>query len=89
MNPRIVERLIRVADDNKIPYQMAAESRATGTDANAMQVNRAGMATGLVSVANRYMHSPVEMISLEDIDHSADLLAEFALSIDVESDFVP
>lgn len=89
MNPRVVERLIRVADDNKIPYQMAAESRATGTDANAMQVNRAGMATGLVSVANRYMHSPVEMISLEDIDHSADLLAEFALSIDAESDFVP
>jgi len=89
MNPRVVEYLIRAAEENKIPFQMSAESRATGTDANAMQVNRAGMATGLVSVANRYMHSPVEMISLEDIDHSADLLAEFALSIDAESDFVP
>ncbi|MBX3414161.1 MAG: M42 family metallopeptidase [Pirellulales bacterium] len=89
MNPRVVERLLRAAEEKKIPYQIVGESRATGTDANAMQVNRGGMATGLVSIANRYMHSPVEMISLEDIDHAADLLAEFALSIDAESDFVP
>lgn len=89
MNPRVVERLLRAADANKIPYQIVGESRATGTDANAMQVNRGGMATGLVSIANRYMHSPVEMISLDDIDHAADLLAEFALSIDAESDFIP
>jgi len=89
MNPRVVERLIKAADDHKIPFQLSAESRATGTDANAMQVNRAGMATGLVSIPNRYMHSPVETIALEDIDHAADLLAEFALAVDADSDFVP
>ena len=49
----------------------------------------AGVAAGLVSIPNRYMHSPVEMISLDDIDHAADLLAEFALGIDADADFTP
>ena len=54
-----------------------------------MQINRAGVAAGLVSIPNRYMHSPVEMISLDDIDHAADLLAEFALSLSGNDDFTP
>lgn len=85
MNPRVVTALIETADANEIPYQLAAEGRATGTDANAMQVNRAGVATALVSIPNRYMHSPVEMIALDDIDKAADLLARFAegLSADI------
>ena len=62
MNPRVVDRLIDAADQNEIPYQLCAAGRATGTDANAMQISRAGVATGLVSVPNRYMHSPVEVI---------------------------
>ena len=57
---------------------MAACGRATPTDANVLQVNRAGVAGGLVSIPNRYMHSPVETISLDDLDHAADLLARFA-----------
>ncbi len=72
-----------------MPYQMAASGRATGTDANVMQVSRAGMATGLVSIPNRYMHSPVEMISMTDIDHTANLLAGFALSVKSTDDFTP
>ena len=47
------------------------------------------MAAGLVSIPNRYMHSAVEMISLDDIDHAADLLAEFALGIEADADFTP
>ena len=89
MNPRVVERLIAAAEAASIPYQLAASGRATGTDANTMQINRAGMATGLVSIPNRYMHSPVEMISLDDIDHSADLLADFAASLKRDDDFTP
>lgn len=89
MNPKVVDRLVEVAEHNKIPYQMAASGRATGTDANAMQLNRAGMATGLVSIPNRYMHSPVEMISLLDIDASANLLAAFAGSLKANDDFTP
>jgi putative aminopeptidase FrvX len=89
MNPKIVERLIRTATDAKIPYQLAALGKASPTDANSIQVNRAGVATGLVSIPNRYMHSPVEMISLEDLDHAADLLARFAETLDPTHDFTP
>jgi tetrahedral aminopeptidase len=89
MSHKVVERLISAADDNQIAYQLAASAKATGTDANAIQVNRAGVATGLVSIPNRYMHSPVEMISLDDIDRAADLLARFAERLDAEAEFTP
>ena len=89
MNPKVVALLIETADANDIPYQLAAEGRATGTDANAMQVNRSGVATGLVSIPNRYMHSPVEMISLEDIDRAADLLARFVEGLSARTELTP
>lgn len=89
MNPHVVDRLLDAAEKNKIPFQLSAISRATPTDANAMQVNRAGMATGLVSIPNRYMHSPVELISEADIDQAAELLAQFALALPVDADFTP
>jgi endoglucanase len=89
MNPRVVERLMETAKANEIPYQLAASGRATGTDANPIQISRAGVAAGLVSIPNRYMHSAVEMISLDDIDRAADLLAEFALSLTGSDDFTP
>jgi len=89
MNPKVVERLIAAAEGHKIDFQLGAEGRATGTDANAIQVNRAGVATGLVSIPNRYMHSPVEMISLDDIDRAADLLARFAESLTPDAVFIP
>ena len=54
-----------------------------------MQINRAGVATGLVSIPNRYMHSAVEMISLDDIDRAADLLAAFVAEIKGDEDWVP
>ena len=81
--------LIDTADENKIDYQLAAAGRATGTDANAIQVSRAGVATGLVSIPNRYMHSPVEVIDLTDIDRAADLLARFAEAVTAETNFIP
>ncbi len=89
MNHKVVERLIAAADENKIEYQLVASPKATGTDANAIQINRAGVATGLVSIPNRYMHSPVEMISLEDLDRAADLLARFVEGLDADSEFTP
>lgn len=89
MTHKVVSQLIDAAGAADIPYQLAAEGRATGTDANAIQVNRAGVATGLVSIPNRYMHSPVEMIALDDIDHAADLLARFAEAISADADYVP
>ncbi len=89
MNPVVVNRLIKVAGQSEIAYQPAASGRATGTDANTIQTSRGGVATGLVSIPNRYMHSPVEMISLDDIDRAADLLAAFACDLKAADTFIP
>ena len=80
---------VSAAAAGQIPYQLCGSSRPTGTDANVMQISRAGVATGLVSVPNRYMHSPVEMISLQDLQQVAQLLAEFALGVPAGTDFTP
>ncbi len=89
MNPRVVEKLVETATAGEVPYQMSAMGRATPTDANTIQTSRGGVATGLVSVPNRYMHSPVEMVSLDDIDRTADLLAGFVLRLSGDESFTP
>ncbi len=89
MNPRVVDRLLASADSASINVQLAASGRATPNDANTIQLSRGGVATGLVSIPNRYMHSPVEMISLKDIDRAADLLAHFALGLSGDESFIP
>ncbi len=89
MNSVVTRRLMETAGKKEIPFQRSATGRATPNDANVIQVNRAGVATGLVAIPNRYMHSAVEVISLDDIDHAADLLAEFALSLNPNDDFTP
>jgi endoglucanase len=89
VNPVVFARLVEVAEKKKIPYQVDAASGGTGTDANAMQLSRAGVATGLVSVPQRYMHTPVEVLSLEDLDHTVKLLSEFVLSVDQKTSFIP
>lgn len=89
MNPIVVDRLFEAAQYAEIPTQAAASGRATPTDANTIQTSRGGVAAGLLSIPNRYMHSPVEMISLEDLDHAANLLAEFALRLNGDESFIP
>jgi putative aminopeptidase FrvX len=89
MNPIVVERLRAAADAADIVVQWEAIGRGTGTDANAIQLTRAGVATGLISIPNRYMHSAVEMVSLEDLDRAADLLAMFVTSLEADADFTP
>jgi endoglucanase len=89
MNPHVVERLRAAAAAAEIIVQWGASGRGTGTDANAIQLARGGVAAGLISVPNRYMHSAVEMISLDDIDQAAGLLAHFALGIEADADFTP
>jgi putative aminopeptidase FrvX len=89
MNPKVVSRLIENAESGEIPYQLLAAGGATGTDANVMQVSRSGMAIGLIGVPNRYMHSPVEIASLADLDHTAQLLADFLVSLEADADFTP
>lgn len=89
VNPVVFERLVEIAEKHKIPYALEASPRSTGTDADAIFGARSGIATGLVSVPNRYMHSPNEMVSLADLDRAADLIAHFVRSLGPEDDFVP
>lgn len=89
MNPVVTERLIATATKSAISVQLSAIGRATPNDANTIQITRGGVATGLVSIPNRYMHSAVETISLADIDQAASLLAHFAESLKDSDDFTP
>lgn len=89
VNPVVFERLVAAAKKSKVPYQIQAEPGATGTDARSIQLSRGGVATGLVSVPQRYMHTPVEVLSLKDIDATVALLAEFVLGLDAKTDFTP
>ena len=77
------------AEAEGIPYQLEAAGGGTGTDANAMQISRAGMATGLVSVPLRYMHTPCELLALEDVENAARLLAAFTRRINEHISFIP
>jgi endoglucanase len=88
-NPRVFELLIETAEAEGIPYAIHAAPRFTGTDADAIFTSHRGVPTGLVSVPNRYMHSPNEMAAVADLDRAAELLACFARRVDTTTDFVP
>jgi len=89
INPVLGRMLEETARRRKIPFQITPEPRATGTDANAIQVSRAGVAAALLSLPNRYMHTPVEMVSLKDLDNASLLLAEFLASLKPDTRFIP
>jgi putative aminopeptidase FrvX len=87
LNHGLFELLCQTAEEEKIPYTIEASARSTGTDADAVHVSRGGVATGLVSIPLRYMHSPVELVELEDAHASARLIAAAALRLDSETKF--
>ncbi len=89
INKVVERRLIEAAEAKKIPYQLAGSPGATGTDANAIQISRAGVASGLIGVPVRYMHAPTEVLDLQDLENSARLLAEFIARLDPGVSFVP
>jgi endoglucanase len=89
INPRVFEGLEKTAKAHEIPVQVRGTPRATGTDANVMQLSRDGVATGLVGIPNRYMHSPVEIVSLDDLEKAARMLAEFCAGVSPEMDWTP
>ena len=89
INPVLEKALFKIAKDKKIPTQVTAEPRGTGTDANAIQLCRGGTAAAVLSIPNRYMHTPVEVISLKDMDNSIKLLTEFLAAHPAERDYRP
>lgn len=77
INKGISQKLINIAESKKIPYQLEAIAKPTGTDARMIQVAGKGIKTGLISIPCRYMHTPSEMVSLPDTDNAITLLTEF------------
>jgi endoglucanase len=89
INPNVFELLRTTAAELNIALQYEAAPRATGTDANVMQLNRSGVATALVEIPLRYMHTPAEVLSLADVNAAADLIAAFLLKVGPECDWIP
>mgnify|MGYP003402729129 CR=1 FL=1 len=89
VNGAVFERLVAAAEKEKIPYSVEAAPRMTNTDADHIFTAARGVATGLVSVPLRYMHSPNELVQLEDLDRAARLLAAFARGLKSDAGFAP
>lgn len=89
VNPTVFRLLTEAAREESIPFQVSIFPKATPTDAGAMQISRAGVATGLVGVPLRYMHTPSEMLSLTDVEHCARLVAAYCRRVTPETDFTP
>lgn len=89
VNPVVFELLRAAAEAEEIPFRVEAASRDTSTDADNVFNALRGVATGLVSIPLRYMHSPNEMVAFEDLERTARLLAAFARRVTPEMDFIP
>ena len=88
-HPKIFDRIVNTAKKHGIPLQINAEGRGTGTDANAMQLSRSGMATALLSIPNRYMHSPSELVDLRDVEACIELMSQVVLEFEADADLTP
>ena len=89
INHALFELLYGTAQKEKIPVQLTANPRGTGTDANVMQISRGGVATALVKLPLRYMHTPVEVVSLGDLEQAAKLIVATLKQIKSTTTFIP
>jgi putative aminopeptidase FrvX len=89
VNPVLFERLMEVAEREKIDYSIEATPSRTSTDADSIYTMRTGIATALLSVPNRYMHTPNEMVALDDVSRAAELIAATVRTITAADEFVP
>src|SRR5665811_2173762 len=78
LSPKVFELLVDAAEQAGIEHTISASGRSTSTDADAIQISRSGIPTGLVSIPLRYMHSPVELVDLGDLESTVELIATFA-----------
>ena len=86
LSPKVFELLVETAEAEGIEYSVSASGRGTSTDADVLQISRAGIPTGLVSIPLRYMHSPVEMVDLRDVEATVKLLAAFGERLSADWD---
>jgi endoglucanase len=82
LSPKLFELLVETAEEAGIEHTVGATGNSTGTDADGVQFARSGIPTGLVSIPLRYMHSPVEMVDLADVEATVELIAAFAARVD-------
>jgi putative aminopeptidase FrvX len=85
----VFDRLVEAAEEAEIPYTLHAAPRSTSTDADGIYLSRAGVATAVVAVPNRYMHSPNEIVALSDLEATVALIAAFVRRLEAETDFTP
>ena len=88
LDPQVFELLYAAGEEAGIPFTVAASARYTGTDADAVHISRGGIPTGVVSIPLRYMHSPVEMVQLDDVENAAKLIAAFAQKLGADVSFL-
>jgi putative aminopeptidase FrvX len=86
LSPHVFELLVETAEAEGIEYSVSASGRGTSTDADVLQISRAGIPTGLVSIPLRYMHSPVEMCDLGDVEAVVNLLAAVGTRLSADTD---
>jgi endoglucanase len=86
-HPEVVARIEQLAKTKKIPLQHEAMSGTSGTDTDVIFWTRGGIPSALISLPNRYMHSPVELVSLADLEKIPELLAAFARSLKTGEEF--
>ncbi|MGK2955400.1 MAG: M42 family metallopeptidase [Solirubrobacterales bacterium] len=82
LSPKLYEMLKSAAESADIPFSVGASGNSTHTDADSLQISRTGIPTGLVSIPLRYMHSPVEMVDLADVESTVQLIVAFVESIE-------
>lgn len=88
-NPTVVNMIRAAAARDGIPYQIDVAPGGTGTDGNAMQISGGGMAVGILGVPLRYMHTPCELLSIDDVENCAKLMAAYCRSVKPDTDFTP
>ncbi|HWD38131.1 MAG TPA: M42 family metallopeptidase [Fimbriimonas sp.] len=88
-NPRVFQMIREAGDAEGIPYQVDVAPGGTGTDGNAMQISRGGMAVGILGVPLRYMHTPCEVLALSDVENCARLMAAYCRRVRPDSSFTP
>ncbi len=89
INPLVYDLMVQAAKNLRISVQILGAPRATGTDANVIQLSRKGVATGLVGIPLRYMHTPAEVLSLKDLEATCDLLLGFIYQLRRDLSFIP
>jgi endoglucanase len=88
LHPLVYDLLAEAAEAEGIPYTVEATGRGTGTDGDALHISRSGVPTGVIGLPLRYMHSPVEVMQLDDVEGAARLVAAFALRLAADTSFV-